>query len=57
MYINVDCRKYGYSIMRKNRIVDKMTEAHNSSPIGTCSTRANNFSFMRSGLQKPFQNS
>ncbi|XP_043272923.1 uncharacterized protein nompA isoform X2 [Venturia canescens] len=50
-------RKYGYSIMRKNRIVDKMTATHSSSPVGTCSTRANNFSFMRSGLQKPFQNS
>ncbi|XP_063987532.1 uncharacterized protein LOC135167849 isoform X2 [Diachasmimorpha longicaudata] len=48
-------RKYGYSIIRKNRTVDKSLH---TSPTGESpNPRVNNFSFMRSGLQKPFQTS
>ncbi|XP_015594188.1 uncharacterized protein LOC107267249 isoform X3 [Cephus cinctus] len=48
-------RKYAYSVIMKNRRADK-TSHHSSNPEDAYSTRVqNNFSFLRSGLQKPFQ--
>ncbi|XP_046597619.1 uncharacterized protein LOC107217352 isoform X1 [Neodiprion lecontei] len=48
-------RKYAYSIIVKNRNADKSSH-RSSNPEDAYSTRAqNNFSFLRSGLQKPFQ--
>ncbi|XP_044584045.1 uncharacterized protein LOC123264688 isoform X1 [Cotesia glomerata] len=41
-------RKYGYPIIRKNKIVDKVIREDSASS-------RSNFSFMRSGLPKPFQ--
>ncbi|XP_048508388.1 uncharacterized protein LOC105687681 isoform X2 [Athalia rosae] len=50
-------RKYAYSIIVKNRNADKSSH-RSSNPEDAYSTRAqNNFSFLRSGLQKPFQSS
>ncbi|XP_070514918.1 uncharacterized protein Nompa isoform X3 [Cardiocondyla obscurior] len=47
-------RKYVYSVIMKNRRLDKTCNrsSHSDDPY---SSRVNNFSFMRAGLQKPFQ--
>jgi len=47
-------RKYVYSVIMKNRRLDKTCNrsSHSDEPY---SSRVNNFSFMRAGLQKPFQ--
>lgn len=47
-------RKHVYSVIMKNRRLDKTSNrsSHSDEPYGG---RINNFSFMRTGLQKPFQ--
>lgn len=53
--MNVNCyRKYAYTVITKNRRVDKACNRSSHSD-DAYSSRANNFSFLRTGLQKPFQ--
>ncbi|KAK1134430.1 hypothetical protein K0M31_007220 [Melipona bicolor] len=47
-------RKYAYTIITKNRRVDKVCNRSTHSD-DAYSSRANNFSFLRTSLQKPFQ--
>lgn len=54
VYIIHHSRKYAYSVITKNRRVDKACNRSSHSDEAY-SSRANNFSFLRAGLQKPFQ--
>ncbi|XP_026673410.1 uncharacterized protein LOC113464913 [Ceratina calcarata] len=47
-------RKYAYAVVTKNRRVDKACNRSSHSD-DAYSSRVNNFSFLRTGLQKPFQ--
>ncbi|XP_008208776.1 uncharacterized protein LOC100114312 [Nasonia vitripennis] len=49
-------RKYVYAVIVKNRRADRSSN-HSRNSDDTYSTRANNFSFLRSGLQNPSRSS